>query len=221
MDGWISIHRKIKDNWIWEDKPFSKGQAWIDILLRVNHADNKILIGNQLIELKSGQTIWSILEMSKEWGWSKTKVSNFLKLLENENNISQKRTTKYTLITVEKWEMYQDSKQKSGIKTETKEKQKNTNNNDNKENKNNSRFTPPTFEEVLNYCKERNNSVNPNKFIDFYQSKGWLVGKTIMKDWKAAIRTWEGKDNKDNKGETNKPMIDKSTLGQRSSMWND
>lgn len=135
MEGWISIHRKIKDNWIWNDKPFSKGQAWIDILLRVNHASSKVNIGNQMIELKPGQTIWSILDMSNEWGWSKTKVSNFLKLLENENNISQKRTTKYTLITVEKWEMYQDSKTKNGNKRETKEKQKNTNNNVNNENK--------------------------------------------------------------------------------------
>lgn len=57
MEGWISIHRKIKDNWIWNDKPFSKGQAWIDILLRVNHASSKVNIGNQMIELKPGQTI--------------------------------------------------------------------------------------------------------------------------------------------------------------------
>jgi hypothetical protein len=135
MEGWISIHRKIKDNWIWDDKPFSKGQAWIDILLRVNHADNKILIGNQLIEVKRGQTIWSILDMSEAWGWSKTKVSNFLKLLENENNIEQKRTTKYTLITVAKWDMYQSVELEKRNKTESKEKQKNTNNNVNNENK--------------------------------------------------------------------------------------
>lgn len=135
MEGWISIHRKIKDNWIWNDKPFSKGQAWIDILLRVNHAEAKVNIGNQVIDLKPGQTVWSILDMSIEWGWSKTKVSNFLKLLENENNISQKRTTKYTLITVEKWNMYQDIKQENGNKTETKKKQKSTNNNVNNENK--------------------------------------------------------------------------------------
>lgn len=52
-------------------------------------------------------------------------------------------------------------------------------------------FRPPTFEEVSAYCQERNNGIDPEQFIDFYQSKGWLVGKTKMKDWKACVRTWE------------------------------
>ena len=53
------------------------------------------------------------------------------------------------------------------------------------------RFVPPTVEEVQTYCSERNNSVDAQTFVDFYASKGWLVGKNPMKDWKAAIRTWE------------------------------
>lgn len=53
------------------------------------------------------------------------------------------------------------------------------------------RFTPPTIEEVTEYCEERNNGVNAQKFIDFYESKGWMVGKNKMKDWKACVRTWE------------------------------
>ena len=54
-----------------------------------------------------------------------------------------------------------------------------------------SKFPPPTPEEVKAYCKERNNQVDASKFVDFYASKGWIVGKTQMKDWKAAVRTWE------------------------------
>ena len=53
------------------------------------------------------------------------------------------------------------------------------------------RFTPPTLEEVTAYCIERNNSVDAQHFIDYYTSNGWLVGKNKMKDWKAAVRTWE------------------------------
>lgn len=53
------------------------------------------------------------------------------------------------------------------------------------------RFKPPTLEEVTDYCRERNNKVDPQTFIDFYSSKGWFVGKTKMKDWKACVRTWE------------------------------
>lgn len=53
------------------------------------------------------------------------------------------------------------------------------------------RFAPPTIEEVTEYCKERGNKVDPQKFVDFYTMKGWMVGKNKMKDWRAAVRTWE------------------------------
>ena len=65
-----------------------------------------------------------------------------------------------------------------------------------KDNINNKRFTPPTIDEVKEYCKERNNSVDPESFINFYESKGWFVGKNKMKDWRAAIRTWEKNEKK-------------------------
>jgi hypothetical protein len=55
-------------------------------------------------------------------------------------------------------------------------------------------FAPPTLEEVAAYCKERGGKVDPQRFIDFYASKGWMIGKNKMKDWKAAIRTWERDD---------------------------
>lgn len=56
------------------------------------------------------------------------------------------------------------------------------------------RFKPPTIEEVQAYCKERNNNVDAQRFIDFYEAKGWMLGKNKMKDWKAAVRTWERND---------------------------
>lgn len=63
------------------------------------------------------------------------------------------------------------------------------------------RFIKPTLEEVQNYCIERNNNIDAEYFIDFYESKGWLVGKAKMKDWKACIRTWENKNKKTKKEE--------------------
>ena len=53
------------------------------------------------------------------------------------------------------------------------------------------RFVPPTEEEVAIYCNERRNHVNAQKFVDYYSSNGWKVGRNPMKDWKAAVRTWE------------------------------
>jgi hypothetical protein len=57
-----------------------------------------------------------------------------------------------------------------------------------------SRFKKPTLEEVTAYCLERKNSVNPNKWLDFYESKGWKIGNAPMKNWKAAVRTWENNE---------------------------
>lgn len=53
------------------------------------------------------------------------------------------------------------------------------------------RFAPPSIEEVRAYCIERQNNVNPQRFIDHYESNGWMVGRNKMKDWRAAVRTWE------------------------------
>ena len=63
-------------------------------------------------------------------------------------------------------------------------------------------FTKPTIEDIIDYCVERNNHIDPYKFFDFYESKGWMVGKNKMKDWKAAIRTWE---------KANKSIMEKDT----------
>jgi hypothetical protein len=63
------------------------------------------------------------------------------------------------------------------------------------------KFTPPTLEEVSAYCKERNNKVDAEKFVNFYESKGWMIGKNKMKSWNAAVRTWE----KESGGKTNVP----------------
>ena len=53
------------------------------------------------------------------------------------------------------------------------------------------KFIPPTVDEVRAYCNERHNGIDPEEFVSFYESKGWMIGKNKMKDWKAAIRTWE------------------------------
>lgn len=55
-------------------------------------------------------------------------------------------------------------------------------------------FIKPSIEEIKEYCQQRQNNINANSFYDYYQSKGWMIGKNKMKDWKAAIRTWEAKE---------------------------
>lgn len=67
----------------------------------------------------------------------------------------------------------------------------------NKENITKESFKKPSLEEVKEYCLERSNEVDAQRFIDFYESKGWYVGKNKMKDWKAAVRTWEHNNKKE------------------------
>ena len=55
-------------------------------------------------------------------------------------------------------------------------------------------FVKPTLYDVQIYCAERGNTIDPQAFIDFYESNGWMVGKNRMKDWKAAVRTWESRN---------------------------
>ena len=64
-------------------------------------------------------------------------------------------------------------------------------NKDNISEKRSTRFIPPTVEEVRDYCNERNNNIDAENFVDYYESKGWMIGRNKMKDWKASVRTWE------------------------------
>ena len=71
------------------------------------------------------------------------------------------------------------------------------------------RFTPPTVEEVRAYCQDRQNGVDPQRFVDYYSSNGWMVGKNKMKDWKAAVRTWEQREKpKAHAGKSSNPFLD-------------
>lgn len=71
----------------------------------------------------------------------------------------------------------------------------------------NNKFIKPTIEEVKQYCLERNNNIDAENFVDYYNSNGWKVGKNSMKDWKAAIRTWEKRNNGGNNNKNYKESV--------------
>ena len=106
--GWIPVHRQLQDHWLWKEKPFSKGQAWIDMLMMANHDDNKFLLGNELVEVKAGSFITSELKLAERWGWSKTKVRSFLNVLQNDSMIVKKSDRKKTTITIENYSVYSE-----------------------------------------------------------------------------------------------------------------
>jgi hypothetical protein len=162
------------------------------------------------------------MQLSGRWKWSRTKVKYFLKYLEKEQQIKLYESHSTSIITIINYDLYQSNiQQKNNRKAiekqqvvqqkdnreATEKQQKSTNKNDNndnndnndkndKNNKENVKFSGPTLNEVKLYCQERKSSVDPQAFIDFYMSKGWKIGKSTMKDWQAAVRTWENRDKK-------------------------
>ena len=137
--GWISVHRKIEDDWLWKDKPFSRGQAWVDLLLMANHEDNKILFNGELIEVKRGQRITSIKKLCDRWGWSNKKVKRFLELLQEDDKIGLEiAPRKATTITIVNYSLYQDEAPAKAPRKHqrsiTEASQRHINNNDNNDN---------------------------------------------------------------------------------------
>lgn len=107
MAGWQKIYRDIQYHWLWEDKPFSRGQAWIDLILLMNHEDGKTLIDGVLKEVKRGSKVTSLRKLSEQWGWSTTKVKKFLEQLEKDEMITYKSDSKKTFVIVENYDVYQ------------------------------------------------------------------------------------------------------------------
>lgn len=108
MDGWIKVHRSILDNPIWSDRPFSKGQAWIDIILLANHKGKDVLVGNRMQHISRGSFLTSELKLMDRWGWSKKKVRGFLELLVSVNMIEKNGNRQGTVINVVNYGKYQD-----------------------------------------------------------------------------------------------------------------
>lgn len=87
-ESWIKVFRNIEKSWLWEEKPFSKGQAWIDLLLLAKFRDESFISrrGN-LVEGKRGNVYKSISSLADRWGWSRKKVDHFFNQLEADNMI--------------------------------------------------------------------------------------------------------------------------------------
>lgn len=134
MEGWVKIYREIKNNILWKEKPFDKRSAWIDILLMANHTDNEFLLGLEIVKIKRGEFITSELKLMSQWGWSKTRVRNFLKFLEAEKMIIKKSDRKKTTISVVNYNKYQDRETTGRPQEDHKKPERNprkdTNNND-------------------------------------------------------------------------------------------
>ena len=106
--GWIPVNRQIQEHWLWKDKPFSKGHAWIDLIMLANYEDKKMPYKGEIITCERGTVNLSITLLANRWGWSRHKARDFLKLLEADGMVTVNATTNRTTITIENYALYND-----------------------------------------------------------------------------------------------------------------
>jgi len=145
VNGWISLHRRIQSHWLYsERRVFSKLEAWIDILLQVNHSEARVMIKGEVLECGVGESLNSMVTWSKRWGWSDSKVKRFLKNLEKDEMVLVKSSGKTTRLSVVNYGDFQDkatSEQRANDEDSTSKRRgpdekSSTNNKNNKNNKN-------------------------------------------------------------------------------------
>jgi hypothetical protein len=182
---------------------------WSDTFIQDLDNDHKLFYLYLLTNERTKQC--GIYEISKkqisfDLGYSIDRVSKLLKYFVNSGRILYSESTKE--LAIKNWNKFNGSNSPkvlscikselsnvkdrvlieyvNGMYTSSQEEQEQEEEEEPKKG-----LIPPLFNDVLNYCIERKNDVDPNKFINFYESKGWMVGKNKMKDWKAAVRNWE------------------------------
>lgn len=159
------------------------------------------------VHLEPGQAVSSIRQIATDTGLTVKQVRTAINHLKETQEVAQSPYGKFSVFTVNNYNDYQCAGTDEGKQRAQEGHSEGTlpNIKKNKEVKNtpynppqgdegvsvSKRFVPPTPEEVNVYCRERNNGIDGSEFCDFYTSKGWKVGKNPMKDWKAAVRTWE------------------------------
>ena len=167
-----------------------------DVRYNKNLSPNSKLLYAEITALcnMNGKCTASTQYFCKLYEVSRVSIQKWLKILEDNNYI--KRVNIYK----------PDSKQietrvitlvNSSIKEKlTDNNNININNTNLTDSNKKGRFKKPSVNDIVDYCKERNNNIDAEAFIDFYESKDWKIGKNKMKDWKAAVRTWERRETK-------------------------
>lgn len=197
--GFIALYRELSDHWLWDDTPFARGQAWVDLLLMANHKDNKTIFNGNPIEVKRGQMITSIQKLCTRWGWSNSKVNKFLETLEKERMLTRKSDAKKTVITIDNYAFWQSTEDEKHHRNDTEAYQKHnrsisetyqkhirntqttTINNENNENNVNKLCT-----ELESSSMQNTNAEKENSFIDLILNDKSLffVNDKDIAEWK-------------------------------------
>jgi hypothetical protein len=210
--GFILVHRRMRDHWIWEDPV--KLKWWLDILMECNHEGKSVNIGFQLIDCNRGQTINSLLTWSKRWRVDISTVRRFFKLCETDNMIVTENLLKTTRLTVCNYDSYNDPKQakqtQSNSKTnakqfgsnsdaiQTKNELKNEERKSGTHAKNFKELTEPEFYQAVANFKEKYQKEMLRDFYEYWKEAD-PSGKMkfqLEKTWDTGgrLRTWKKRE---------------------------
>lgn len=105
--GWIKLDRSIENNWLWEAKPFSPGQAWIDLLMMAAHSTGPRQWKGSFLTQHRGEVFTSMVALADRWGWSYKKVRRFIRALEGDKMVQRGDLPKGIRLTIENYTKYQ------------------------------------------------------------------------------------------------------------------
>ena len=166
MDGWIKLHRKITEHWVWNNPNYLK--AWLTIIITVNHENKKVLIQKELIDCERGQSILSLKSWAEIFGkeWSIQRVRTFFDLLKCDSMITIEGLHKTTRLTVCNYDSYQDSQQTDNTQVTSKEHASNKQVTTNKNDKNDKNEKKEEIKEKLSYESKKKNPEEMKKERD-------------------------------------------------------
>ena len=218
--GWVSVHRQLQEHWLWKDKPFSYGQAWIDLIMMANHTDKKFLLGKELVEVKAGSFITSELKLMERWGWGKSRVRTFLDLLQKDEMIEKKVNRKRTTICIVNYSSFQDTRTinkliANRLRTDC-EPIANTNNNDNNDNNINNNIlyaeNPALNNSIIKFIEHRKKMKKPmtdeairlmvdklNKLSGNVEEQIEIINQSIVNGWQGIFPLKNNQNNQKNK----------------------
>ena len=186
--GWIRMQRGIVDHWVFSEADALK--LWVYLLMSANYEDKSRMFNGRLTQVRRGQLIYGRHAVSQRLGISEAKLRRYMKQFIKDEMISQQITNKYSVITITCYEKYQDASQQTAGKAPTKRRQTTT---PEQVTINNKQHIPPSVGEVESYCESRGNGIKAEAFVDYYEARGWMIGKNKMKSWQSAVRTWENR----------------------------
>ena len=218
-NGWIKLNRSILTDETWLKKPFSEGQAMVDLMLMASYEEKDVVIHGETVHLMPGDVVRSQRQLAERWGWSRAKVRRFISGPQKDHFSAHKKTgvhvdistysgnprpTKRPFCGPQK-DTYKNIKNKETEEVDARAREEQARAEPNRPINVNTeadssapRPTPPTFKQIYSFCVEHGLQVDVQRFFDYYDSRGWktATGKPVT-DWRQKLRDWADADKPD------------------------